>query len=212
MSSVNGGWKLCRRWLLPMIVGIFVLAADQLSKQWILRELGPTPLMHSIALVGDTIRLVYSQNTGVAFNLFSGFSTFFILTSILISVGIVYIYWRHLPNDHIAMQVSVGLILGGALGNTIDRIRFGFVIDFVQVGWWPVFNVADSTITIGASILALYLFLTDMLRDKSSPSPPPTCDRAQALLDELLAVPVPPSQAEQRGDSHTTPPPPPSPQ
>jgi signal peptidase II len=153
-----------RRWLLPLAVAICILITDQISKHWIVQELGPTPLTKSISLIGDWSRLVYSQNTGVAFNLFPGMSTIFIITSLLISAGAIYIYWVHLPNHNVLIQLSIGLILGGALGNTVDRILVGYVIDFIQVGWWPVFNVADSAITTGAILLALYLLLADLRR------------------------------------------------
>lgn len=171
-----------RRWFVPLIVGLCVLVLDQLSKQWVLQELGPEPLVHFKPLIGDWFRLVYSQNTGVAFNLFQDRSSFFIITSILISLGMLYVYHVYLPNQSPFVQFSIGAILGGAVGNTIDRIRLGFVVDFVQVGWWPVFNIADSAITTGAIILSLYLLLTGGEPDESTSSQP----HDDALLHELL--------------------------
>jgi signal peptidase II len=87
-----------------------------------------------------------------------------------------------LPNDVLSVQISLGLILGGAFGNVIDRILLGYVVDFIRVGWWPVFNVADSAITVGAAVLALFLLLTpddEPVHHEVSP-------QDEALLDDLL--------------------------
>lgn len=87
--------------------------------------------------------------------------TFFTVTSIIISLGAMYFYRYHLPGPHLLSQACLGLIVGGAVGNIIDRVRFGYVIDFVHVHWFPgIFNVADSAITIGVAALALFLLLT----------------------------------------------------
>lgn len=171
-----------RRWLVPLVVALLIVASDQVSKVWIVRELGPEPLERAIPLLGDTVRFIYSRNTGVAFNLFPGMSSIFIVTSLLIALGALYIYRFYLPNHCAIIQVSLGLIEGGAIGNTIDRVRVGYVIDFIQVGWWPVFNVADSAITSGAVVLAVYLLLIDG-RQPQQHTPPP---RDEALLSELL--------------------------
>jgi signal peptidase II len=176
------------RWLVPTLVALAVLLADQASKQWVLQELGPQPLVKFKSLIGDWFQFVYSQNTGVAFNLFQGGSSFFIVTSLLISAGIIYVFVQYLPNHSPFIQVSIGLILGGALGNTIDRIRLGFVVDFVKVGWWPIFNVADSAITCGAVVLMAYVFLAQ--EEQPEPEPP----RDDTLLSELLQQDVPEEQ------------------
>jgi signal peptidase II len=183
-----------RRWLVPLLVIGVVLVSDQLTKHWILQELGPEPLKKPITLIGDWVRFIYSQNTGVAFNLFQGLSSVFIFTSLLIAIGAAYIYWVYLPHHSPLVQVSFGLIEGGALGNTIDRIRFGFVVDFIQVGWWPVFNIADSAITIGAITLGSYIFLVGDPRLSEEEREYP---RDEALLGELLETtskPEPPRE------------------
>ena len=75
-------------------------------------------------------------------------------------LGAMYFYRYHLPGPHLLPQVCLGLIVGGAIGNIIDRLRFGYVIDFIHVHWFPgIFNVADSSITVGVAILALFLAL-----------------------------------------------------
>ncbi len=184
------------RWLVPVVIAVALFIADQITKQWIVQMLGPVPLLKFQPLIGDWFRLVYSQNTGVAFSLFSGLSPIFSITSILISIGIIYAYIVYLPNRSFFVQLSIGLILGGALGNTIDRIRYGYVIDFIQVGWWPVFNVADSGISVGAVILALYLILTTEEEQKVA-SP-----QDEELLHELLHREIPATPPSSPSKSH----------
>jgi len=169
-----------RRWLVPLLVSTTVLLIDQASKIWIRATLGPQPLRGAIPLIGDWSNLIYSRNTGVAFGLFQNMSPLFLVLSILITLGAIYVYIVYLPNQHVGVQLSMGLIIGGALGNVVDRIRLGYVVDFIQIGWWPVFNVADSAITTGATILAVYLLITT---EEPPPGPDP---RDTALLDELL--------------------------
>ncbi|MCA1555023.1 MAG: signal peptidase II, partial [Chloroflexi bacterium] len=66
-------------------------------------------------------------------------------------------YFRRAHTAPLWVRISLGLMLGGALGNMIDRVRFGYVVDFIDLGWWPVFNVADSCVVIGVTMLAIYM-------------------------------------------------------
>lgn len=189
-----------RRWWLPALIFAGVIAADQMSKQWILENLGPNPLMKVIPIIDDWLRIVYWRNTGVAFGLFQNNSNLFQWVALLITAGAIYAYVRYLPNDKLLVQVSMGLILGGALGNVIDRIRLGYVVDFIQVGWWPIFNLADSAITVGATLLGVYLLFAPDEEPAAHTDP-----RDEHLLAELLtndgprtersAPPQPPEQA-----------------
>jgi signal peptidase II len=172
-----------RRWLVPAAIGAAVLAADQLAKGWAATALGPQPGDRTIPLIGDWLNLVYGQNTGVAFGMFQNMPQLFTVTSILITAGAVYAYVAHLPNRVLWVQVASGLILGGAVGNIIDRLRHGYVVDFIQVGWWPVFNLADSAISVGVTMLAGYLiFVGD--EPAGAPRTPP---RDDGLLSDLLS-------------------------
>lgn len=173
-----------RRWFIPLLLTSILLTLDQMSKGWVLQELGPEPGSREIALIGDWFSLVYVQNTGVAFGLFQNFTQFFTIIALIISAGAVYAYLFYLPNASTWVQVSIGLIIGGALGNVIDRIRLSYVIDFIRVGWWPVFNVADSSITTGVVLLALYLLFAE---EERPPLPMPSDDH---LLTELLSQDV----------------------
>jgi signal peptidase II len=148
-------------WLLPLIVAALAFALDQLSKLWVLNTLGPNELERRIQLIGSWFDLVYLRNTGVAFGLFRDIPQLFTFTSLLICAGAIYAYAYHLPNRSTWIQLSLGLVLGGALGNVLDRVRYGYVVDFIRVGWWPVFNLADSAICVGVAIMAVYLLLNE---------------------------------------------------
>ncbi len=123
----------------------FTVLVDQLTK-WIVRT---TFLpQHSLPILPGIFHLTYVRNTGAAFSLFQGQGPILIL----VSVGVAsWMAWELLRRPHATRQTPavLGLILGGAVGNLIDRLRFGYVEDFIDLRVWPVFNVADSAITIG---------------------------------------------------------------
>lgn len=167
-------------WIVPAAVSATILVVDQLTKFWALRALGPEEGAVVIPLIGDWFRLVFLKNTGVAFGLFQDMPQFFTITSLLITAGALYFYRYHLPNQSRLVQLSIGLIVGGAIGNVIDRIRLNYVIDFISVGWWPIFNIADSAITVGVTLLAIYLLLTDVEK------PRPVERQGQAYDEPLL--------------------------
>lgn len=172
--------QLQRRWLLPALVATLSFAIDQVTKTWLLDTLGTEPGQRIVPILGDWMRFIYVQNTGVAFGMFQNGSQFFILTSLIICIGAIYAYAYQLPNHSRWIQLSLGLIIGGALGNVIDRILYGHVVDFVSIGSFPVFNVADSCICVGVAIMAIYLLINDQ------PPEPRPAPRDDTLLNSLL--------------------------
>lgn len=136
---------------------LVVLALDQVSKWLVLRSLAGSG-SRSLPLVGDLVRLTYVENRGAAFGLFQEQTYFFILIGIVVVAAILASY-RFLPVDGVLLNAGLGLQLGGALGNLFDRLRHGHVVDFIDLGWWPVFNLADSAIVVGVAILAYFLVL-----------------------------------------------------
>lgn len=140
-------------------VGLIV-ALDQATKCWAVAELADGP----VRLIGDTVELHLSRNSGGAFSAFRGATPVLALVAGVASVVI----WRtaHRATDRWIL-VGLVLVLGGALGNLADRIARspgflrGHVVDFVSVGWWPVFNLADSAITVGAVALVVRTWLAD---------------------------------------------------
>ena len=134
-----------------------VLALDQLAKHLVVSNLAGRP---PVDLVGSFVQLRYTTNSGGAFSLLTGAPLFFGIMAMVIVGGIVYASRRAQP---LSMLVVLGLILGGALGNLADRLfrgeglLRGEVVDFVKVGIWPVFNLADSCVVVGGILLALLL-------------------------------------------------------
>ncbi len=145
--------------------GAIVLVADQLSKAWVSRNL---VLYESIDLF-DWLAPVFSltsvRNTGVAFGLFPQLGPVFGILSLLV-VGAILHFRRTVPATDYWIHGALGLVTGGALGNIIDRIARGYVIDFLDVNFWPfynwpVFNLADSAIVLGVGLLLLDTVLAE---------------------------------------------------
>ena len=135
-------------------IAIAVFILDQISKEVIRRHL---PLYDSWPEEGF-LRIVHGLNTGSAFGLFSGFTNLLIIASI-VGIGVVLYYFQRQEITVIWYRLSIGLIVGGALGNLVDRLKDGAVVDFISVGWRPAFNVADSSISVGMVLLVLILLL-----------------------------------------------------
>ncbi|WP_238613254.1 signal peptidase II [Candidatus Oscillochloris fontis] len=144
-----------RVWSVPTLIATGVIIADQVSKVWVVQALGPATMTRFIPVVGDAARIAYSQNTGVAFSLFQDVPQFLTFTSLLIIAAAIYFYRTQLPNQSFFVQLIMGLIMGGAFGNLIDRVRIGYVVDFIQIGWFPIFNLADCAISVGAFLLII---------------------------------------------------------
>jgi signal peptidase II len=134
-----------------------VVAADQLIKYLVVRHLAGRP---PVRLIGDFLQFRYATNSGGAFSLLTGAPVFFALMAIVVIGGILYAGGRA---RGLPVAVALGLLLGGAVGNLLDRLLRGDlplrgeVVDFIKVGPWPVFNLADSCIVVGGILLALLL-------------------------------------------------------
>lgn len=131
-----------------------VIAADQLTKAFASSRLLPG---QPVPFLGDFVRFTLVHNTGAAFGLFPGSRVPFIIVSVLAIGVVLYLFLRETYRS-VMNRVLLGCILGGAIGNLIDRVRLGWVVDFIDMGFgtarWPVFNVADSAVTLGVILLA----------------------------------------------------------
>ena len=153
VSCTQGNWHMVALFL----VGLIIVAADQLSKTWIRTNLLLGQPLFDIGF----FQVNHVRNTGAAFGLFPNHS--FVLT-IIAFVGITaillcaFLSRRYLPflDNKLGMS-TLGLVLGGTVGNLIDRLRFGYVTDFIDFKVWPVFNVADSAVTVGIIIFAYFV-------------------------------------------------------
>ncbi len=138
-----------------ILTALLVLAADQASKAAIRQYLAESG-SSSVPILRGLVRLSYVENRGSAFGLFQNQTLFFIVIGILVVAGIL-VGQRFVPSHRTALALCLGLQLGGASGNLLDRIRDGYVFDFIDLTWWPVFNVADSAIVVGVFVLAYHL-------------------------------------------------------
>ncbi len=131
-----------------------VIALDQLTKWVASSELF---LGQPVPILGDLVRFTLVHNTGAAFGLFPGSRGPFIVISVLAIGVVLYLFLRETYRS-LANRILLGCILGGAVGNLLDRVRLGWVVDFIDMGVgtlrWPVFNVADSAVTLGVIFLA----------------------------------------------------------
>lgn len=142
--------------LLLLSIAALVFVADQASKFLVLRYLPLGESWNPIPALRGLVSVTHVVNSGAAFGLFPDRGMLFLIIAIVVVVAIV-AYYRYLPTDQILVRASLGLQLGGALGNLFDRLKFGYVIDFIDFKIWPVFNLADSAIVIGVVILAFHL-------------------------------------------------------
>jgi len=147
------------RSLLFLGLAALVVVLDQATKQ-IAEERLERSGVRSVPLpiVGDFLRFTYVENRGAAFGLLQNQTLFFVLVGLVV-IGVIAASYRYLPRSGFLLHLALGLQLAGAVGNLIDRVRQGYVVDFVDFGyrsnWWPVFNVADSAIVIGVALLAV---------------------------------------------------------
>ncbi|HEV2107806.1 MAG TPA: signal peptidase II [Thermomicrobiales bacterium] len=131
-----------------MGTAIAAIILDQLSKLLITGWLGPASEQHRLEIWEPVVRLEYARNSGAAFGLFGGQGILLSAVALVIIAGLLIAARRQAVQGPWQM-VGMGLLIGGALGNLIDRLRLGYVTDFIDVGPWPTFNLADSAITIG---------------------------------------------------------------
>jgi len=137
---------------LPLLVVVLLtLIIDQSSKAIIKYMLAEG---QSIPILPFVFHLTYIRNPGAAFGLFADQTIFFIIATLFV-ITLVMLVARRIPESRWLLKLSLGLILGGAVGNLLDRLRYGLVVDFLDFRVWPVFNLADSAIVLGACLLVL---------------------------------------------------------
>lgn len=151
LSALQGLWVL--------VFTVLVVGFDQITKLAIAKRFY---LGQSIEVFGDFLRFTYIRNPGMAFGIRFGGPLFFTIFA-LIASAIILVYLFRMRHERFHSRLSLALILGGAIGNLIDRFAYGEVIDFIDIGInetrWPVFNIADSAVTVGMIILvSLVLF------------------------------------------------------
>jgi signal peptidase II len=159
--------KRSHNWFILLGIALATLVADRVSKTIITRNLTVNQSWHPPQpALKEVFSFTYTTNTGAAFGLFPNQGVLFVVIAFFVITAIIY-YYRHLPAGYRMVRIALGLQLGGALGNLIDRLRQGYVVDFIDLNFWPmhnwpVFNVADSAVVIGVGLLALTMLNEDI--------------------------------------------------
>ncbi|HHY43024.1 MAG TPA: signal peptidase II [Thermoanaerobacterales bacterium] len=136
------------------IVSFLILALDLFTKYLVQKHMKP---YQTIPVINDIFHITYVQNPGAAFGIFNG-KTFFITAISLAVILIIAFVLIKYPIKHNVLKIVLALILGGAIGNLVDRLRYGYVVDFLDFRIWPVFNISDCAIVVGVIIL-VYLIM-----------------------------------------------------
>lgn len=152
---------------LALVAGI-IIALDQISKAYIRANLPVGEMWMPWEWLAPYARIVHWYNTGAAFGIFQGMGDVFKILAGLVAIAILY-YFPRVPRQDWALRLAMSMQFGGAVGNLIDRIFVGHVIDFVSVGTFPVFNVADASISVGVVVLLIGAYWQER-REKQSAS------------------------------------------
>ncbi|MFC1768880.1 signal peptidase II [Nanoarchaeota archaeon] len=134
------------------LFAIIVVILDQISKYLILSKIG----INNKLVIFNWLHLTVTMNEGIVFGMFKGANLIFIFIT-LILLGFILLFYEKIPKGN-SLIISFGLILGGGLGNLIDRLIHGAVIDFINFQIWPIFNLADAAITIGVILAIIKLW------------------------------------------------------
>lgn len=156
------------------LIAALVIFVDQYTKHLVRQYLDLNGVWYPFPWTED-IRVLYINNTGAAFGIFKAGGSLFTVIAIVVSAVILYYTYR-LPYGHWWMRLALGMQLGGALGNLIDRLMFGTVTDFISILTFAIFNVADASISVGVAMLAVTMWIESRREKANKPaaSPPPT--------------------------------------
>mgnify|MGYP005858776215 CR=1 FL=1 len=176
--STKRWWEYC---LLPTIAALTVVV-DQVTKKQVMAHLQPNESWAPLPLLKTWFSITHVNNTGAAFGLFPDYGNVFMLIAVIVVVAIAVYYW-HMPAGQKLVKLSLGLQLGGAVGNLLDRLQYGHVVDFIDFKIWPVFNLADSSIVLGVLLLAYAL-----LREPREDNPAAGQDEGQAFNRQRTGI------------------------
>lgn len=143
-----------------VVIAVVAFALDRISKLLVLDRIA---VGDAVSVIGSTLEFRHTENTGIAFGLFAGAGVVVVIGTLIVGAMLFFFLLRVHPSDWLT-QIGGALITGGALGNLVDRVHYGYVVDFIHVPRWPTFNVADVWITLGvAFVLLAQLRSTDEL-------------------------------------------------
>lgn len=179
MSSDLPGAKPNTMKIWYLFIGTMVMLIDQITKYWVSVKLREGD---EIEIIRGFFKFSYTENPGIAFGMLNNGNVKWVLVTVSVAAILVVVYYmKRTPVSNSLLLWSLSLLAAGICGNLIDRVRLGRVIDFILLYYkdyqWPVFNIADTAITIGAALMAIELFLAPQA---DRPSMPPMVDAAEA--------------------------------
>ncbi len=156
-------------WIVLVVAGI-IITLDQLTKEWVRMNIPKYDSMIPIPALGEYFIFEHVDNYGAAFGILQNQSLLFTAIAAVVAIAIL-VYVRYLPMENHFVRLLLGLQLGGAMGNLIDRLNQGFVTDFVKTGipgiyYIPNYNIADSSIVVGTVALAIYIMVDDLRKQR----------------------------------------------
>lgn len=160
---------LRRAWVV-LVVAAIIITLDQLTKEWVRMNIPKYGSMIPIPALGEYFVFEHVDNYGAAFGILQNQGMLFVVIAVVVAIAIL-VYVRYLPTEHNFVRILLGLQLGGAVGNLVDRINQGFVTDFVKMGipgvyYWPNYNIADSSIVVGVIALGIYIMVDDVRKQR----------------------------------------------
>lgn len=158
-------------WDYLFLIGIaaVIVGLDQWTKYLVRTQIPLGGSWSPWAWLAPYARIVHWQNTGAAFGMFQGFGLVFTVLAFIVTIAILY-YFPRVPRNEWLLRITMTMMLGGAVGNLIDRLTIGTVTDFVSVGTFAVFNVADASISVGTAIMVLAVWISERKQKKLAES------------------------------------------
>lgn len=147
-----------------------IIFLDQLTKAWVRENIPFGEMWAPFRGLEEFVRIVHWRNTGAAFGMFQELSIVFTVLAILVSIAILY-YYPRIPSGDWPLRLALGLQLGGAVGNLIDRLLIGHVTDFISLFNFAVFNIADASISTGVAVLIIGVWIKDRQQPETLPTP-----------------------------------------
>jgi len=158
-ETQSAGWHMLSAFVSLAIIAGLVIWLDQLTKDWVRSNLALGETWRPFSWLPEYVRIVHWRNSGAAFGLFQGGGGVFAILAVIVTLMIIF-YFPRIQRGDWSLRLAMGLQLGGAVGNLIDRLQHNLAVtDFIAVGNFPVFNIADSAITLGVIILFFSIWL-----------------------------------------------------
>ncbi len=157
-------WTLSlERNLSLIIITLAIVAVDRITKFYVEEYLD---LGERVPVLGNFFVITRVNNSGAAFGLLQGFNIVFVLAALIV-MGLLIYFYRDIIQDTL-LTIASSLVLGGTIGNMLDRLYFGYVVDYLDFAYWPTFNISDMFLTVGVALLAFYLWKTSHVEKKES--------------------------------------------